>query len=150
MGKEQKSEVEREKIILNLISEYRKLGYSTEHIKEKFKKKDYSKELINKCLKINEKEVKMEEEYKDLDDEELESEENDLGESDVDKDVKNKDVKNKDVKDKEEKVKPEKAKEKEPTSKDIAEAIQTLGQAVNELNKRLESVESSLYRIRNL
>lgn len=119
--------------LTKLILELKKLNYSNKQIKEEFIKRNYPSEFIDYLLKLNIREEKMEkEEHNDLDDEELEE---------IETGEKQKEAPKEEIKKETKKIKDE--------GLTFQEAVQEIGQAVNELNQRLQLVEASLYRIRN-
>ena len=133
-------EEQKQKILIDFISELRKNGYTNEQIKEKFKEKNYPKDFIDL---LNRKEVKMKtEEY----DEEEDFEEED--EEDEEEEVEKPKIQTKKLHKK--KLTSEKPKEKEVTMEELVQAVQTMGPIINQLDQRLQTVEASLYRIKNL
>jgi len=125
---------ESQEIILEgLVMELRKNGKTDEEIRRRIIENNYPTDYVDSILELNRREVKMgkEEEYEEYDeeDEKLENEE-------LDKDVE------------EPKVSKPKEKEKveEPTFQDVVNAIQSLGQIVNDVVNRVQSIESSLFR----
>jgi hypothetical protein len=123
---------QKEIILTEYINELKRLGFSNKQIKDKFIEKKYPNEFIDYLLK-NTKEVKpmSEEEYDEDFEEEQEDEEEEEPETTPVKPVKKKE---------------KEVKKAELTLEGVANAVQVLAQ---EVEKRLQAIEASLYRIRN-
>jgi hypothetical protein len=132
-------EQEKEIILTEYVNELKRLGFSNQQIKDKFIEKKYPSEFIDYLLKLNAKEVKpmSEEEY----DEDFEEEQEQEDEEEETEPVPVKTKVKKEVKE----VKESKPKS-ELTLENVANAIQVLAK---EVETRLQSIEASLYRIRN-
>jgi len=152
------------KILLEYMKALKEEGFSDKEIIDKFREKEYPEKVILTLTKLFKKEVKMkkkiEEPEEELDEEEMElEEENDFEDEDEEEEEneyedEEEELEKEEVKNpiKQKVIKKPKVKEEVPkdlTPSQITEGLQILNQNIIEMARRIQTIESTLFRVQS-